>query len=126
MSRSIFAVACLLLLLPSIPLLCATDEASIKADTSGLGDRFDVSKHRYDAGKRRYVLNLVAKETSERPCHYEASFQDADDKEVTTVRLEFEGSGQRTEKGDKYTAYIKYPTRKTLEKVTQIVIKKSD
>ena len=28
--------------------------------------------------------------------------------------------------GAKYTAYVKYPERKYLEKVTQIVVKKSD
>lgn len=29
-------------------------------------------------------------------------------------------------KGDQYTAFVKYPTRKAMEQVTQIVVKKSD
>jgi hypothetical protein len=104
----------------------AEDEAHIKPDLAAIEGRFKVVKHRFDVGKRRYVLILEAKETSERACHFDASFQDPDDKEITSVKLEFEDGGKQTKKGERYTATVKYPTRKTMEKVTQIVIKKSD
>ena len=104
----------------------AADEADIKPDLAGIEGRFKVVKHRFDAGKRRYVLILEAKETSDRACNFDASFQDPDDKEITSVKLEFEDGGKQTQKGERYTATVKYPTRKAMEKVTQIVIKKSD
>ena len=104
----------------------AADDADIKPDLAGIEGRFKVVKHRFDAGKRRYVLILEAKETSDRACNFDASFQDPDDKEITSVKLEFEDGGKQTQKGERYTATVKYPTRKTMEKVTQIVIKKSD
>ena len=104
----------------------AADEADIKPNLAGIEGRFKVVKHRFDAGKRRYVLILEAKETSDRACNFDASFQDPDDKEITSVKLEFEDGGKQTQKGERYTATVKYPTRKTMEKVTQIVIKKSD
>jgi hypothetical protein len=103
----------------------AKDESKIKPDVKALEKRFEVVKGRFDADKRRYVWVLKAKETSEEPCHFDASFQDADDK-VKSVKIEFDDGGSRTMKGEKYTAYIKYPTRKTMEKVTQIVVTKSD
>jgi hypothetical protein len=102
------------------------DEADLKPDVAALEKRFKVVKQRYNADKRQYVLQLEAKETSDDACHYEASFQDADDKELRTVKLEFDHGGRGTSKGEKYTATIKYPTKKGLEKVTQLVIKKSD
>jgi hypothetical protein len=104
----------------------AADEADIKPDLTALEGRFKVVKHRFDSAKRRYVLILEARTTSDKACHFDASFQDPDDKEITSVKLEFEDGGKQTQKGEKYTATVKYPTRKTMEKVTQIVIKKSD
>lgn len=98
----------------------------IKPDLKALQKRFKVVKQRYDADKRRYVLILEAKVTSDAACNFDASFQDTDDKEVKAVRLEFDDGGKETTKGKRYTAVVKYPTRKTMERVTQIVIKKSD
>lgn len=102
------------------------DETKLKPDVKALEKRFKVSKERYDSAKRRYVWVLEAKETSEDPCHFDAVFKDADDKEVTSVKLEFEDGGRRTMKGERSTAYVKYPTRKMMENVTQIVVKKGD
>ena len=102
------------------------DEADMKPNTKALEERFKITKQRYDAGKRQYVLLLEAKVTSDDACHFDVSFQDADDKEVKAVKLEFDHGGKQTTKGEKYTATVKYPTRKALEKVTQIVIRKSD
>ncbi len=104
----------------------ADGEADIKPALKALEARFKVTKQRYDPDKRRYVLTLEAKDSSDKPCNFDASFRDADDKEVTSVTVEFDDGGKQTKKGEKYTATIKYPTRKTMEKVTQIVIKKSD
>ena len=115
----LFAMMCM-------PASKSADEADIKPEMKALEGRFKVVKHRFDAGKRRYVLILEAKESSDRACNFDASFQDPDDKEVTAVKLEFEDGGKQTTKGERYTATVKYPTRKTMEKVTQIVIKKSD
>ncbi len=120
-------VVMFLIVLPTAT--CAQDakeESKLKPDVKALEQRFKVVKERFDAAKRRYVWTLEAKETSELPCHYDAVFQDADDKEVTSVKLEFEDGGTRTMKGERYTAFVKYPTRKTMEKVTQVVVKKSD
>jgi hypothetical protein len=102
------------------------DESSIKPNVRALETRFRVVKQRYDADKRQYVLILQAKDTSDKPCNFDASFQDADDKEVKAVKLDFDDGGRQTTQGERYTAMIKYPTRKTMEKVTQIVITKSD
>jgi hypothetical protein len=102
------------------------DESSIKPNVKALENRFRVVKQRYDVDKRQYVLILQAKETSDQACNFDAGFQDADDKEVKSVKVEFDDGGRQTAKGERYTATIKYPTRKTMEKVTQIVIKKSD
>jgi hypothetical protein len=102
------------------------DESGIKPNVKALETRFRVVKQRYDADKRQYVLILQAKETSDKPCNFDASFRDADDKEVKAVKLEFDDGGRQTTQGERYTATIKYPTRKTMEKVTQIVITKSD
>ncbi len=121
-------VACLLFLfLPT--LVCAQaakDESTIKPNAAAIEKRFKIVKERFDADKRRYVWVLEAKETSESPCHFDAVFQDADDKEIKSVQIEFDDGGSRTTKGEKSTAYVKYPTRKTMENVTQIVAKKSD
>ncbi len=108
------------------PAAGAADEADLKPDVKALEARFKVAKQRYDAGKRQYVLVLEAKQTSDKPCHFDASFRDPDDKEVKSVRVEFEDGGKQTAKGERYTATVKYPTRKTMERVTQIVIAKSD
>lgn len=104
----------------------ADDEADIKPDVKELEKRFKVTKQRFDADKRQYVFILEAKATSDEACHFEASFQDPDDKEIRSIKVEFDDGGKRTMKGQKYTATVKYPTRKAMEKVTQIVIKKSD
>jgi hypothetical protein len=104
----------------------AVDEANIKPDIKAMEQRFKVIKERYDPDKRRYVLVLEATMSSNKPCQYEASFQDADDKEVKSVQVEFEDGGRDTTKGQRYTAIVKYPTRKQMEKVTQIVVKKSN
>src|SRR5262249_26748004 len=104
----------------------AKDESKIRPDIRAFEKRFEVVKGRFDADKRRYVWILKAKETSEQPCHFDAVFQDAVDKEVRAVKIEFEDGGSRTMKDEKYTAFVKYPTRKTMEKVTQIVVTKSD
>ena len=104
----------------------AGDEADLKPDVKALEERFKIIKQRFDAGKRVYTLVLEGKVTSDKACNFDASFQDADDKEVKAVRVEFEDGGKQTTKGERYTASVKYPTRKTMEKVTQIVIKKSD
>lgn len=104
----------------------AADEAEIKPDVKALEKRFQVIKQRYDPDKRRYVLVLEAKATSNQPCHFDASFQNPDDKEITTVQLKFDDGATDTVKGKRYTAIVKYPTRKTMEKVTQIVFVKSD
>jgi hypothetical protein len=117
------ALTCSLILVRSSR---AGNEADIKPDLKALESRFKVTKKRYDASKRQYVLILEAKVSSDKPCNYDASFQDADDKEVKSVKVEFDDGGQQTTKGEKYTATVKYPTRKTMEKVSQIVIKKSD
>ncbi|MFT3882742.1 MAG: hypothetical protein QM703_24200 [Gemmatales bacterium] len=106
--------------------LRAEDESKLKPVVKALEDRFIVTKQRFDSGKRQYVLTLQARETSDQACHYDASFQNADDKEIKTVKLEFDDGGRQTVKGEKYVVTIKYPTRKTMENVTQIVIKKSD
>ena len=97
-----------------------------RPDVKQLEKRFKVTKQRFDADKRRYVWVLEAKVSSEDPCHYDAVFQDADEKEVTSVQIDFEDGGKRTTKGEKYRAYVKYPTRKAMEKVAEIVVKKSD
>lgn len=102
------------------------DESGIKPNVRALESRFRVVKQRFDADKRQYVLILQAKETSDKPCNFDASFQDADDKEVKAVKLEFDDGGRQTTQGNRYTATIKYPTRKTMDKVTQIVVTKSD
>lgn len=104
----------------------AADEGEIKPDVKALEKRFKVIKQRYDPDKRRYVLILEATVTSNQPCHFDASFQNPDDKEVTTVQLKFDDGATDTVKGQRYTAIVKYPTRKTMEKVTQIVFVKSD
>ena len=109
-----------------VPHAWAVDEADIKLDVKALEKRFKVTKQRYDADKRRYVFILQAKETSDKVCNFDASFQDPDDKEVKSVKVEFEDGGKQTTKGETYTAIVKYPTRKAIEKATQIVIKKSD
>ena len=110
----------------AVPAVQAGDESDIKPNTSDLDARFRVVKQRYDAGKRQYVLILEAKDTSDKPCNFDASFQDADDKEVRAVKVEFEDGGRQTAKGERYTATVKYPPRTTMDKVKQIVIKKSD
>jgi hypothetical protein len=121
------SVCLLLFLLPAfISSQDAKDESKIKPDVKALEKRFEVVKSRFDPDKRRYVWVLKAKETSEEPCHFDASFQDADDKEIKAVKIEFDDGGSRTMKGEKYSAYVKYPTRKTMEKVTQIIVAKSD
>ncbi len=120
-----FVTGLVLILIVPAWALCE-DESKLKPDVKALEKRFKVVKERFDEGKRRYVWVLEAKETSESPCHYDAVFQDADDKEVTSVKIHFEDGGSRTMKGERYTAYVKYPTRKTMEKVTQIEVKKSD
>jgi hypothetical protein len=120
-------VCLLIVLLPAFAWIQAVNEESkIKPDVRALETRFQGVKGRFDDDKRVYVWVLEAKETSEAPCHFDAVFQDADDREVKSVKVEFDGGGARTEKGEKYRASVKYPTRKTMEKVTQIVIKKSD
>ncbi len=106
--------------------LRADDETKLKPVVKALEDRFIVTKQRFDSSKRQYVLTLQARETSDQASHYDASFQNADDKEIKSVKLEFEDGGRQTVKGEKYVVTIKYPTRKTMENVTQIVIKKSD
>ena len=123
-----YACVCSLLALLVAPLAAqdGKDEAKIKPDVKALEKRFEVVKGRFDPDKRRYVWVLKAKETTERPYHFDAVFQDADDKEVRVVRIEFEDGGGRTTKGEKYTAQVKFPTQKAMEKVTQIVVKKSD
>ena len=45
---------------------------------------------------------------------------------MKSIQVEFDDGGRETTKGQKYTAVVKYPTRKTMEKVTQIAIKKGD
>lgn len=119
-------VACVLFVAPVLPAARADDEANIRPNVRDLEQRFKVVKQRYDAGKRQYVWILEAKVSSAKACHFDASFQDANDKEVTSVKVEFEDGGKQTTEGEKYTATVKYPTRKTMERVTQIVIKKSD
>lgn len=114
------------LLVALVPAARAADEADIKPAVKALEARFKVVKQRYDADKRQYVLVLEAKETSDKPCKFDASFQNADDKEITSVKVEFDDGGNSTTKGEKVTATIKYPTRKAMEKVTQIAVKKSD
>jgi hypothetical protein len=104
----------------------AKNEGKIKPNAKALEKRFKILSERFDADKRRYAWVLEATITSEEPCHFDGEFQDSDEKQVTTVAVEFEDGGKRTEKGDKYRAYLKYPIRKTMEKVTQIVIRKSD
>lgn len=116
----------LLYLLSATPAFQAADEANLKPDVKALQERFKIVKQRFDAGKRQYTMILEAKVTADEACHFDASFQDMDDKEVKAVKLEFEDGGKQTIKGEKYTASIKYPTRKTMEKVSQIIIKKSD
>jgi hypothetical protein len=122
-SLALFALLAAFLLAPAAR---AADEADLKPNVKALEARFKVVKQRYDADKRQYVLVLEAKESSDKPCKFDAVFQDADDKQVTTVKVEFDDGGNQTSKGEKYTATVKYPTRKTMEKVTGIVIKKSD
>jgi hypothetical protein len=123
-----FGIACLslFLVLPLISAKADNDESKIKPNVRALEKRFEVVKGRFDSDKRRYVWILQAKETSELPCHYDAVFQDADDKEIKSVKVEFEDGGTRTTQGERYTAFVKYPSRKTMESVTQIVVKKSD
>jgi len=104
----------------------AKDESKIKPSVSALEKRFKILKEYFDADKRRYIWVLEAKETSEAPCHFDAVFQDAADIEIKSVKVEFDDGGNRTMKGAKYRAVVKYPTGKTMEKVTQIVVKKSD
>jgi hypothetical protein len=116
----------LLFFLALVRAQAAEDESKIKPDAKAFAKRFEVVKERFDQAKRRYVWILKAKETSETPCHFDAVFQDADDKEVKAVKIEFEDGGSRTTMGEKYTVYLKYPTRKTMEHVTQIAVKKSD
>jgi len=118
--------ACLLLLILPGFAWAQKDESTIKPDVKALEERFKIVKQRYDAGKRVYTLILEAKVTSDKACNFDASYQDADDREVKAVKLEFEDGGKQTTKGERYTATVKYPTRKTMEKVTQIVFKKSD
>lgn len=122
--RFVFILTSLYLLAMTTPV--RGDEADLKPNTKALEERFKITKQRYDAGKRQYVLLLEAKVTSDDACNFDVSFQDADDKELKTVKLEFDHGGKQTSKGEKYTATVKFPTRKALEKVTQIVIKKSD
>ena len=102
------------------------DEADLKPDVRALEERFTVVKQRYDAGKRQYVLVLEARLSSDRPCHFDASFRDADDKEVRAVKVEFADGGRQTNRGERYTATVKYPTRQAMQKVTQVVLTKSD
>src|SRR5262249_48816666 len=119
-----------LLILLAAPALArcqdARGEAAIKPDAKALTARFKVTKERYDPDRRRYVWGLEAKESSDATCFFDAEFQDPDDREVTRVKVEFEDGGRQTVKGQTYRAEVKYPTRKTMEKVTQIVVKKSD
>jgi len=119
-------VGSVLISLVGIGVVRAGDEADIKPNAKVLESRFRVVKQRYDTGKRQYIFVLEAKVTSDQPCNFDASFQDADDKEVKAVKVEFDDGGRQTAKGERYTATIKYPTRKTMDKVTQIIIKKSD
>ena len=118
--------ALVILVLPALAAQVLKDEAKIKPDAKALEKRFKILKERFDPDRRRYVWVLEATLSSEAPCHFDAEFQDPDDKEVTSIQVEFEDGGKRTVQGEKYRAYVKYPTRKTMEKVTQIVIKKSD
>ena len=60
------------------------------------------------------------------PAHTKLLASSDDGESVHVYRVEFDDGGSRTAKGEKYTAYVKYPTRKTMENVTQIVVKKSD
>jgi hypothetical protein len=115
-----------LFILAAGPTTRAGDEADLKLDVRALEERFTVVKQRYDAGKRQYVLVLEARLTSDQACHFDASLRDPDDKEVRAVKVEFADGGGQTTKGERYTATVKYPTRQTMAKVTQIVIKKSD
>jgi hypothetical protein len=120
-------VALVVLVLPALAVAQGVkDEATIKPDVKALEQRFKVLKGRFDPGQRRYVWVLEATVSSEAPCHFDAEFQDPDDKEVTRAQVEFEDGGKRTVKGGQYRASVKYPTRKAMERVTQIVIKKSD
>lgn len=102
------------------------DEAKLKPDVQSLESRFQVKQARFDADKRRFVWVLEAKETAAEPCLFDAVFLDADDREVTTVKVEFEDGGQSTELGAKQRAWVKYPTQKTMQKVARILIRKSD
>ena len=69
---------------------------------------------------------LEATVSSEDPCLFDAEFQDADGRKVTSVSLEFEEGGTRTVQGERYRATLKFPTGKTMEKVTAIVVIPSD
>ncbi len=104
----------------------AKDESKLKPDVKAFEARFKVVKGRFDADKRIYVWVLEAKETSDAPCQFDAVFRDTDDKEVKSLKVEFDDGGTRTDKGAAYRASVKYPTRKTMESVTQIVVRKSD
>jgi hypothetical protein len=126
MMRPVVSAVLLLLTVTLLGAQSGKDESKLKPDAKALEQRFTMVKQRYDEAKRRYIWVLEAKETSEKPAHFDAVFQDADDKEVTSVRIEFEDGGKRTTKGQRYNAFVKYPTRKTMEKVTEIVVKKSD
>ena len=102
------------------------DEAKLRPDVQALDGRFQVKQARFDADKRRFVWVLEARETSAAPCLFDAVFLDADDREVMAVKVEFEDGGRGTEQGTKSRAWVKYPTRKTMEKVTRILLRKSD
>jgi hypothetical protein len=123
----LLTLALVVLVLPALVMAQAVkDEAKIKPNVKALEKRFKVLKERFDPGPRRYVWVLEATTSSEAPCLFDAEFQDPDDKEVTRVPVEFEDGGKRTVKGQQYRASVKYPTRKTMERATQIVIKVSD
>jgi hypothetical protein len=102
------------------------DEAKFKPNAKAFEGRFRIVKERFDSEKRQYVWTLEAKATSEDPCHYDVEFQDADDALVVSQKVEFKDGGRRTTKGEQYQAVVKYPTRKTMERVTRLVVKKSD
>jgi hypothetical protein len=117
------AALALLLLLPAPQ---GQDEARLRPDGAALKDRFTVRSTRYDTDRRQFVWTLVAKVTAEEPCHYDVEFLDADDERVVSKKLEFKDGGTRTEQGKTYQAVVKYPTRKQMEKVAKVVVRKSD
>jgi hypothetical protein len=110
----------------TIPHSQAPQEASLKPDSRVLKEQFTISRERYDESKRAYIWVLVAKADIEGTPHFVARFRDADERAIESKDLVFSPAVSNAARGTKFTVTIKYPTRKSMERVESIEVVRND